>query len=269
MFLTNACSWREPLLRSSMWKSEPAMRRRRMICPIGLTPFGQASTHLKQCVHVYRPCGSSASARQALAVLGVARVADEAVGLGERGRAGELGVDLHRQAVRDARAALDAGHRLGHVDHRLAVDDVFALGHRLLCQQPRRDRLDLLPVDGVHVDDQVLDHRHVAHRLDHDHAVRRARRRLVEVGVAGEAGLAVDAHSAGPADRGATRAADPDRAVEAPLRLEDALEHRAVSLELDRVLVPVRAAHPTRGRSGARAGRNSGISTSSLRAATA
>ena len=37
-----------------------------------------------------------------------------------------------------------------------------------LGQQPRRDALDLLPVDRVHVDDQVLEHGHVAHRLDRD-----------------------------------------------------------------------------------------------------
>ena len=166
-------------------------------------------------------------------MLGVARVADEAVGLGERRRAGEVGVDLHREAVRDAGAALDAGHRLRHVDHRLAIDQVLALGHRLAAQQPRRDRLDLLPVDGVHVDDQVLDHRHVAHRLDADQPVVGALERLVEVGVAGESGLAVDAHAAGAADRGAAGAADADRAVEAALRLEDPLEHRAVRLELD------------------------------------
>ena len=68
----------------------------------------------------------------------------------------------------------------------------------------------------------------------------RARERLVEVGVAGEPRLAVDAHAAGAADRGAAGAADADRAVEAALGLEDPLEHRAVRLELDRVLVPVR-----------------------------
>jgi hypothetical protein len=62
---------------------------------------------------------------------------------------------------------------------------------------------------------------------------------LVEVGVAGEAGLAVDAHAAGAADRGATRAADADGAVEARLGLQDPLEHRAMRPELDRVLVPV------------------------------
>ena len=68
---------------------------------------------------------------QALALLVVARVADEAVGLGERGRADEAGVDLHRQAVRDAGAALDAGHRLGDVGHALARHEVLALGDRL------------------------------------------------------------------------------------------------------------------------------------------
>ena len=50
MFLTNAISWRWPLLRSSMPWSEPAIRRSRMIWLIGATPFGHASMQLKQCV---------------------------------------------------------------------------------------------------------------------------------------------------------------------------------------------------------------------------
>jgi hypothetical protein len=54
-------------------------------------------------------------------------------------------------------------------------------GDRLLVDEPWRDALDLLPVHRVHVDDQVLDHRHVVHRLDLDDAVLRAGRRLVEV----------------------------------------------------------------------------------------
>jgi hypothetical protein len=116
----------------------------------------------------------------------VARVADEAVGLGERRRTDEAGIDLHRQAVRHARAALYAGHRLGHVDHRLARHQVLALGHRLLGQQPGRDPLDLLPVDRVHVHDQVLEHGHVAHRLDLDHSPPRAALGGVQVGVAGQ-----------------------------------------------------------------------------------
>ena len=175
-----------------------------------------------------------------LVLLGIAGVADEAVGLGQGGRADEERVDLHRQAVRDAGAALDAGHRLGDVDHRLAVDEVLALGDRLLVDEPRRDALDLLPVDGVHVDDQVLDDGHVAHRLDLDDAVLGGALGLVEVRVARQARLAVDAHAARAADRGLARAADADRAVKTALGLEDPLEHGAVGLQLDGVLDPVR-----------------------------
>ena len=79
-----------------------------------------------------------------------------------------------------------------------------------------------------------LMHGHVAHRLDHDRAVGRALGGLVEVHVAGEAGPAVDAHAAGAADRGAAGAADADRAVLAVLGLEDAVEHGALAVEVDR-----------------------------------
>src|SRR5205085_11368637 len=104
-----------------------------------------------------------------------------------------------------------------------------------------RDALDLLPVDGVLVDDEILDDGHVAHRLDDDRPVAGLRRRpgLVEVRVAGQAGLAVDAHAARGADRRAARAAGADRAGEAALRRQDALEDRLVRLEVDGVLVPV------------------------------
>src|SRR5207244_13560686 len=61
----------------------------------------------------------------------------------------------------------------------------------------------------------------------------------VQMGVAGERGLADDAHTAGSADRLAAGATDADRAVEAVPRLQDALEHRAVRRELDGVLLPV------------------------------
>jgi hypothetical protein len=182
-----------------------------------------------------------------------ARFADEAVGLRERRRPDEQRVDLHREAVRDAGAALDAGHGLGDVDHRLGRHDVLALGRVAVGQQPRGDALDLLPVDRVHVDDQVLDHGHVAHGLDRDdggallplvgrvpaHPVRRLGRR-VEVGVAGQRRLAVDAHAAGAADRRAAGAADADRAVHAILGLEDPVEDGAMPVELDREVLPVR-----------------------------
>src|SRR5581483_3129181 len=162
---------------------------------------------------------------QALAVLGIPGFADEPIGLGQRGRADEQRIDLHGQAVRDTRPALDAGHGLGDVDHVLVRNDVLALGDRLLVDQPGRDPADLLPVHGVHVDDQIADHGHVAHRLDRNdwsllalvgwvpaHAVT-APRRLLEVGVAGQARLAVHADPARAADRLLAGAADADRAV--------------------------------------------------------
>ena len=104
-------------------------------------------------------------------------------------------------------------------------------------------------MDGVHVDDQVADHGHVADRLDLDHRVgiglRRggataARRGDIEVGVAGEPGLAVHPHAAGAADPLLAGAADPDRAVLLALDLQDRVEHRVGAAHLHRVLVPVR-----------------------------
>jgi hypothetical protein len=106
-------------------------------------------------------------------------------------------------------------------------------------------------VDRVHVDDQVADHGHVAHRLDRDQGVLLALlgrvppravpapRRLLEVGVAGKARLAVHADAARAADGLLAGAADPDRAVLVVLDLEDRVEHRLNRGEIDRVLVPV------------------------------
>src|SRR5271155_4397728 len=59
------------------------------------------------------------------------------------------------------------------------------------------------------------------------------------VGGAGARGFAVPAPPAGAADRLPAGAADADRAVEAVFRLQHRLQHRAVGLELDGVLVPV------------------------------
>src|SRR5205085_11492121 len=94
----------------------------------------------------------------------------------------------------------------------------------------------LLPMDRVHVDDQVADHGHVAHRLDRDHrrscpsvgtipatvlaaihgVVRvsvSASHRVLEVGVTGERWPAVDANAARTADRLLAGAAHADRSV--------------------------------------------------------
>jgi hypothetical protein len=50
--------------------------------------------------------------------------------------------------------------------------------------------------------DQVLEHRHVAHRLDRDRAVAAPLGGLADARVAGERGAAVDAHAARAADGG-------------------------------------------------------------------
>src|SRR3954449_3843756 len=147
--------------------------------------FAGAAAQAHDLVHRRHPLGAGVDAAEAVGAvvnsvrvlgevvetlggLGVARVADEAVGLGQRGRADEAWVGFHREAGGDAGAALDAGHRLGDVDHRFRIDDVLALGRLAVRQQPGSDAANLGPVRGLHVGDQVLDDRHVPHRLDHD-----------------------------------------------------------------------------------------------------
>ena len=180
--------------------------------------------------------------------LRVARVAHEAIRLGKRRRADEPGIGLQRQAGRDAGAALDAGHHLGDVDHRLGRHHVLALGRLALGQQPGRDAADLRPVRGLHVRDQVLDHRHVRHRLHHDRVLGfgpvapvGALVGLADPGLAAERRLPVDLHPARAADRRPARAADDERPVGAVADLEQPVEHREVGIEVDLELLPVRA----------------------------
>ena len=82
--------------------------------------------HLKQCVQSYMPWALG-EVRQAVGVRGVAGVADEAVGLGQRRRPHAAGRPPST-GVRDARAALDAGHRLRDVDHVLVRDEYSRSG---------------------------------------------------------------------------------------------------------------------------------------------
>ena len=118
------------------------------------------------------PLGVLGEVVQALELLVVARVADEAVGLGERGRADEARVDLHRQAVRDAGAALDAGHRLGDVDHRLLCGTMYSRsGTGCLASSHGVTRWIFFQCTASMSTIRSLMHRHVAHRLDLDHAV--------------------------------------------------------------------------------------------------
>ena len=88
--------------------------------------------------------------------------------------------------------------------------------------------------------------------------------------VAGQRGLAVDAHAARAADRGLARAADADRGVLVVLGLQDPVEHRALGVELDARSPASGPARPTPGRSGGSSACSqvSSISTSSPPAPT-
>src|SRR5680860_215602 len=63
-------------------------------------------------------------------------------------------------------------------------------------------------------------------------------KRQADLGLAAEAGLAVDLHPAGAADRRPAGAADRERAVVAVLHLQDPVEDRERGLELDLELLP-------------------------------
>ena len=66
-----------------------------------------------------------------------------------------------------------------------------------------------------------------------------ALRRAGEVGVAGQPRLVVDPHPARPADRLQTGAADPDRAIALVALLEDRVQHRPMTVQLDSELIPI------------------------------
>src|SRR5205085_12635516 len=88
----------------------------------------------------------------------VPRVADEAHPLCERLWPEELRVRLHRVALRDAAAAVDAERLLVDDVHALLRDPVLAAVLRALVARlpPRPHRPELRP-ERIHVDDEVLD----------------------------------------------------------------------------------------------------------------
>src|SRR5712691_3326328 len=129
---------------------------------------------------------------------GITRVADEAHPLRQRRRAEELGVGLHRVAFRDAAAAHDAERLLVDHVHLLLRDDAFLLGDLVVAGiEPRLDGADL-PPEGIHVDDEVLDHGQIPHRRDHGDVT--GLRDVVHPRLAGEHCAAVHAHPARAAD---------------------------------------------------------------------
>ena len=239
MFLTNASSWRAPLLRSSISWSWVATRRRRMICPIGLTPLGHASTHLKQWVQSKMPCGSSErsfSRSSCCASRGSPTKRYALASAAGPMKSGSTSIDRQSET--------QAPHWMHAID--CVTSTMFSWGtmysrsgigsllmsqgvtRRIFCQwtssmsTTRSLTTGMLPIGSTSIAP-----------LRADFAA------PVQMRVAGEAGLAVDADPAGAADRGAARAADRDGAVRRRLGLEDALEHGAVALHVDLELLPV------------------------------
>src|SRR6266511_2802717 len=148
-------------------------------------------------------------------VVVVAGVSDETHTFGERRGAEEVGVGLHRVALRDAAAAHDAERLLVDDVHRLLRDDALALGDLVVAVvKPGLDGADLVP-ERIHVDDEVLHDRKVPHRRD-DRDVARLDDRLHPL-LAGEDRPAVHAHPAGAADHHPAALAVSERPVVAVL----------------------------------------------------
>ena len=196
---------------------------------------------------------------QALAGRAVARVGDEAMGLGEGGRADELRARGERLARRVAGAALQAQHGLGDLVPLARGHEPLAvgIGRRPGRREPRPHATDLAP-EHLQIGHQVLDDRHVRQRRDDDGGTvlsppLRDQRRLLhdvrELGVAGEARAAVDAHRASAADAVPAGAAKGQAAVLVLLHGHQRLEHGRAVGELDREALGVAAAGRGRGRS--------------------
>jgi hypothetical protein len=165
---------------------------------------------------------------EALALLGVARVADEAVGLGERaGPMNSGSTSMDRQSDTHAPHWM---HAMDCVTSTIASRGTrysrsgigcFSSSHGVTrwiffqwtasMSTMRSLMTGMLPIGSTSMTPPLDDFS-----------------ALSEVGVARQAGLAVDAHAARAADRRAAGAADADRAVDAVLGLQDPVEHGAV-----------------------------------------
>src|SRR5439155_18766115 len=104
-------------------------------------------------------------------LLRITRVADEAHGLREGLRPEELRARLHRVALRDTAAAVDAERLLVDGVHPLLRDQVLLAAVRRAVPrlEVRVDGPELCP-ERRHVDDEVLDDRQVSHRGDDGNA---------------------------------------------------------------------------------------------------
>ena len=131
----------------------------------GSTPLGQRSVQKKQRVHSQMPCCSLYSSSRSTVD---ASRGSPTKRMPLRAPAGpEIPGRIHRVALRDTAAAVDAERLLVHGVHALLRDAVLlaVLGHVVARLEVRLHRLELLP-ERLHVDDEVLDDRQVAHRRD-------------------------------------------------------------------------------------------------------
>src|SRR5579885_3374392 len=166
----------------------------------------------------------------------VARVTDEAHRFRERLRPEELRVRLHRVALRDAAAAVDAERLLVDHVHALLADAVLAAVRRLLVAR-LQERVDAaeLPPEGAHVDDEVLQDLEVPHGRDHRHVAGLCD--VVHARLARENRGSVHAHAARTADHHAAALAVGERPVVAVLDDVEAVEERRLLGRVDLVLL--------------------------------
>ena len=170
----------------------------------------------------------------------IARITDEAIGLGECCRSEELGIRLHRVALRDAATTEDA-ERLLMDQIRIGRIDAPLLGRsiRILRVEIRLDRANLVP-ERRHVDDEILDHRQVAHRRHRDRMT--SLDKLTHRRLAGQRGTTIDTHAARTTDRHTARLTIRKRAIARVLDRVERVQNRCRDRDRDGKRVETRLA---------------------------
>ena len=118
------------------------------------------------------------------------------------------------------------------VEHGVVGDEVLGLRLLTLGLDPGTNVVDLAP-EGLHVDDEVLDDRQVAGRLDADAAVGAGD--AGQLGLAREGRVAVDAHGAGAADGGPAGAPESEAFVDLLPDVDQGVQHREVLGHVKRI----------------------------------
>ena len=122
------------------------------------------------------------------------------------------------------------------MQHRLVGGDVFGFGLLAFRLQIWLDLIDLVP-EGVKVDHQVFNNRHVTCRLNGDDTVFNGSSCL---SLTGQTGMSVDADSTGTTDGAPARATKAERTVGVFSDLDKCIQHRAVVFDRDLEFLPIR-----------------------------